>query len=299
MISIVIVNCNTSKLLCDCLKSAQKHCPEAEIIVVDNASRDDSVRMVLHDFKNVTLVQLPENRGSAGATNLGLRQASGEFLVLLNSDTILEDDSLTRCANWMDENPRIGACGPRLIDMDGHPQPCRYRFPRLSSHVREALRMKPKPAGALETEDGWIAGTALMIRREALEELGGRLDDAYWMYWEDADFSARLREKGWRTAEFADGHVRHCRGARDGGPDAVNRPDLYAWYAWGRLRWFHLYRPFWEAATLWCLELADVGRKFLRGLLRPARRAEWIHARALLGVLARRLVGMRPRVPGA
>ena len=303
MISIVIVSCNAKEALRDCLESIGKHCPDAEVIIVDNAGKDGSAKMVLDRFKGVTLVQLSDNRGFAGAGNFGIRQASGDYVVLLNSDTVLEDDSLTRCAAWMDEHPRVGACSPRLIGMDGNPRQCRYRYPRLSTHVREALRMKPKSVDSGGPEEGWIAGTALMIRREALKQLGGGLDDTYWMYWEDADFSARLKEAGWETAEFTDGHIRHCGdaggGDAGGGPDAVRRPDLYAWYAWGRLRWFRLHRPSWEGTALWCLELADVGWKYLRGLIRPKRRAEWIHARALLGVLGRRLLGLRPRIPGS
>ena len=147
-------------------------------------------------------------------------------------------------------------------------------------------------------DDRWLAGTALMIRHKALEQLDGALDDHHFMYWEDADFSARLLETGWKTVEYPLAHVRHYGGASGGGPDAVRRPDLYAWYAWGQHRWFFLHRPAWEAVSLWMLDFLDVFRKLIRGAIRPSRRAEWIHARALAGVLWQRLLRRTPPLPG-
>lgn len=304
MISIIIVSFNTRELLKNCLESVRRHCPEAEVIVVDNASHDGSADLVRDGFPEVMLVPLSENRGFAGGNNDGLKFASGDLLLLLNSDTVLEDDSLQRCARWMDEHPDVGAISPRLIGVDGKPQQCMHRFPSLKKRLRRTFWMKPKPepdgqsASGRLAGPGWLAGTALMIRREALRQCGGGLDDHYFMYWEDADLSAKLLEAGWKLAEHPDAHVRHYGGASGGGPDAVRRSDLYAWYAWGEHRWFVRHRPIREAVGLWVLDSLDVFRKFIRGAIHPARRSEWIHSRTLAGVLLRRLFGQTPSSPG-
>ncbi len=297
MISIIIVSYNTRDLLRQCLESLDRHCPEAEVIVVDNASRDDSAEMVRTGFPRVKLVPLSENRGFAGGNNEGLKQATGDLLLLLNSDTVLEDDSLQRCAAWMAEHQDVGALSPRLIGIDGKPQQCLHRFPNFGQRLRRALWMQPKPESGEQTGSTWLAGTALMIRREALKECGG-LDDTYFIYWEDADLSARLLEAGWKLAEYPDAHVRHYGGASGGGPDATRRPDLYAWYAWGEHRWFFRHRPAREALGLWMLDCVDVFRKFVRGAVHSTRRSEWLHSRTLAGVLWRRLLGRKPSLPG-
>ena len=292
MISIVIVNYNTRDLLADCLKSLGEHCPDAEIVVVDNASRDGSVAMVRDAFPAVTLVESETNLGFAGANNLGLAECRGEFLLLLNSDTVLEDDSLTRCADWLREHPEVGALSPRLVGVDGRPQRCLYRFPSLKAKLLEAVRVgapREPPEG-----DGWLAGTALMIRREALEGLGGRLDDQFFMYWEDADLSMRLRKAGWGLAALPGPHVRHYGGASGGGPDAVRRSDLHAWFVYGRHRWFAKHRPAWEALAAWALDLAEVPRKIVRGTIRPGRRHERSQAFVQAAVLGRVMFGMNP-----
>lgn len=131
-----------------------------------------------------------------------------------------------------------------------------------------------------------------------LESVGGGLDDGYFIYWEDADLSAALRRAGWELAVEPEALVRHVGGASGGGPGAGRRADLYAWYFWGKHRWFRRNRPWWEAAALVLLDVGDVPRKFLRGLRRPARRrAEWSHARVSLRVLALGLLGRKPTRP--
>lgn len=298
-LSLVIVSYNTRDLLRQCLASIGEHCPSAEVIVVDNASRDGSAAMVAEEFPGARLIASPSNDGFAAANNLGLARASGEFVVLLNSDTVLEDDSLSRCAAWMRAEPRLGAASPLLVGVDGRPQECFHRMPSLAGMLRRALRRPTPPLDGDRDPAGWLAGTALMVRREALEAAGGRLDDAYFMYWEDADLSARLREAGWDLARFSGGHVLHYGGASGGGDDANRRGDLYAWSCYGKYRWFARHRGAGEALGLWLFDWVEVARKLARGLARPARRHELGQARILAGVLARRALGLAPPRPGA
>ena len=297
MISILVVSYNTRELLAGCLRSIEAHCPGAEVVVVDNASRDGSAEMVADRFPAVRLVAERTNLGFAGANNAGLPHCRGESIVLFNSDAELVDDSLQRCADWLRDHPGLGAVSPRLIGFDDRPQRCRYRFPTLGQRLRVTLRLADAPDPDEQDDSGWLAGTALMIRREALEALGGRLDDGFFMYWEDADLSIRLRRGGWGLAVHPDARIRHHGGASGGGADASRRTDLYAWYAWGRHRWFAKHRPRWQSACLWLLDGIEVPRKAIRAAIRPRRRYEWPQARVLTRILLLRLVGATPPRP--
>lgn len=297
MLSIVIVSYNTCDLLDACLASIRQWCPSAQVIVVDNDSRDNSVAMTREKYANVLLIESKDNLGFAGANNTGIRKATGDFVLLLNSDTVLEDDSLNRCVDWMLQNPKVGAISPSLVGMDGKPQRCFHSFPSLKDRWDEAL-CRPTEKQDAVVEQGWLAGTALMMRREALQDIGGELDQRYWMYWEDADTSAKLLKAGWQVQEYCDASIRHYGGASGGGPDAGRRADLYAHYAWGEHRWFFKHRPLWESASIWFLDFVDLFRRTIRGVIRSGRRSELTHARVLASVLCFRLFGLRPPVPG-
>ena len=290
-----MVNYNTRDLLRVCLASVRRHEPTAQLIVVDNQSRDGSCDMVRAEFPEVTLIDAGGNLGFAGANNLGLAAATGEFLVLLNSDAELLDNTLSRCAARLHAEPELGAVHPHLIGVDGVAQLCEYRSPTLTDALRIALRRQPREP-ARQT---WLAGTALVIRRTALEAIGGRLDDGYFMYWEDADLSASLQAAGWHIAVEPTGLVRHHGGASGGGPDASRRTDLALWYQWGRHRWYRRHRPGWEAVGLGMLEASNSLRHLARGL---SYRGRWRAERAAAGVIVRvlllRLRGQSPPRPG-
>ena len=290
-LSLVIVSYNTRELLRQCLASIEQHEPEAETIVVDNASRDGSLDMVQEAFPRIKRIAMGWNAGFAAANNAGLAQAEGDYLVLLNSDTVLEDDSLGRCVLWMDAHPEIGASSPRLIGADDQPQECRYAFPSLANVVREVFRFAPVDD---PRKPGWLAGTALILRRKALESIGGGLDDNFWMYWEDADLSSRLLAAGWKLIPFEDGRIRHYGGASGGGLDSNRRADLHAWYLHGKYRWFAKHRGSAAQLAVLALDSIDIARKEIRGILRPSRAGERVHAR----VMARAVVnGVRRKSP--
>lgn len=294
-LSIIIVSYNTQTLLRQCLLSVQAYAPQAQVIVVDNASSDGSPEMVRMQFPDMELIETGGNIGFARANNAGLERATGRAVVLLNSDTMLEDDTLLRCAKWLYEHPCVGAVSPLLIGVDDQPQSCVYTIPTFAIKFREALRHAPYP----EPTEGnrWLAGTALMLRRAALDSVGGQLESSLFMYWEDADLSARLREAGWELAVFEDGHVRHHGGASGGGPDACRRPNLYAWWLYGKHAWFARHRPAWESGALWLLDAVDVFRKLVRGVVRGRVRREWQEASIVAGILGRRLLGISPPWP--
>lgn len=293
-ISVVIVNYNTRDLLKQCLESLEKFEPDAEAIVVDNASRDGSEGMVRESFPGVDVIQSGRNAGFAAANNLGLARATGDYVILLNSDTCLEEKALTATACWMDANPAVGATSPRLLGADGKPQTCQYPWPSAGDLWRQAIRLKPSRK---KTAGGWLAGTCLVLRREALERLGGRLDEHYWMYWEDADLSRQIASDGWALTPFEGAAIRHYGGASGGGADENRRADLHAWYLYGKHRWFRKNAGIAAATSVWLLDAFDLPRKWLRSLCRPERAAELDHARVQAAALWRGVRGIRPNVP--
>ena len=296
-LSLILVSFNTRDLLRQCLFSIARFCPEAQVIVVDNASCDQSADMVRAEFPDVLLIESETNLGFAGANNLGLAQAKGDFQVLLNSDTVLEDDTLTRCVRWMQADPKLGATSPRLIGIDDQYQTCAFRFLSLRDELAKAFRRPARPLVGDRDPESWLPGTALVIRREALASVGGRLDDEFFMYGEDADFSMRLRKAGWELAVFSDGRVRHYGGASGGGSDQRRRPDLEAWILYARYRWARRHLGWFGAAGIWGLDAIDVARMYLRGLVRGDFKTQAIYARVKAQSLARALVGRQPPRP--
>lgn len=299
-LSIVLVSFNTRALLRQCLLSLRTWCDFAEVIVVDNDSHDGSPEMVSAEFPESKLIRLNTNAGFAAANNVGMAQSTGEFVLLLNSDTVVEDDSLIRCLLRMQTQRCLGALSPALTGQDGRPQAARHRYPHLSDMAREALRLAPRSHDSLPDSEFWLAGTCLMIRREALDGTGGMLDDRLFMYWEDADLCRRLQDAGWSLDYFEEAAIRHYGGASGGGADEHRRPDLHAWYQYGRHHWFRQHRPRWHSVCLSLLELCDVPRLLLRSVARPAQQQKRQHAVASLSVLIRRLFGLAPKLlPGA
>ncbi len=294
-LSVVLVSYNTRELLRQCLESIRRHEPEAQVIVVDNGSRDDSPDMITTNFPEVTLIQMGWNAGFAAANNAGMAQSVGKTVVLLNSDTVLEDDTLSRATEWLKTRPEVGATSPKLMGNDGRPQECLYEFPSLRGLLRNAMRLPQSPP---TSKARWLAGTALTIRREALESIDNKLDDQFWMYWEDADLSARLLAKAWKVEAFEGGQIIHHGGASGGGADANRRADLQAWYVYGKHRWFTKHRSIAVASAVWLLDFLDVARMWGRSLIRADQRNARVYASVTARVLLDRLRGLRPPVPG-
>lgn len=284
-LSIIIVNYNTRKLTTDCLSSIRKWCPDAQVILVDNNSRDETVSEVRRDFPEVEVVALDSNVGFARGNNAGIPLARGRYVLFLNSDTIVEDFSLDRMVVWMNQHPKCGAASPRLIDVNGSEQQALHPYPSPSRRFREIFRFSPpKPT---KFGEFWLAGTCLLVRRKALEQAGGQLDPRHFMYWEDAQLCATIRKSGWELAYLSDCRIRHFGGASGGGSDSNRRLDLYSWYVWGRLAFVRRQMGAVAGALWWMMECGDVARKYLRGLLHPERSAEKGQARALLTVLTK------------
>jgi len=204
---------------------------EYDVIVVDNASSDGSPDMVAAEFPAARLIRNAENAGFARANNQGIVASSGCHIVLLNADTIMPARALTRLVDFMDAHPKVGACSPRLLRPDGTPQP--YAFgsdPTLGYLLCRGLcrllfrRSLHDWAVAEPIAVDWVSGACLMVRREAIEQVGG-LDEAIFMYFEDNDWCLRMRRAGWQVCYAPQVEITHL-----GGQSVAQNPAAQAAY---------------------------------------------------------------------
>ena len=283
ILSIVIVNWNTCELLRDCLEAllADPDSRRWEILVVDNASADDSVAMVRGCFPQVQLLASPENLGFSRGNNLALEQARGEYLLLLNSDTRVECGALGALVAFMAGQPRIGAAGPMLLNTDGSLQLSCGIAPSLRTEIVHKLllhRLFPffKLAGwdhRSARAVGWVSGACLLIRRQALEEVGP-LDPAIYMCCEDLEWCMRLARKDWQIFYYPFSRVVHLEGQSI-------RKNLGQMLVISQQSLFYLFQKHFGTGHLLLLRLLTLVEMVLRSVLwgglfvcLPARRAE-------------------------
>jgi GT2 family glycosyltransferase len=236
-LGIVIVNWNTRDLLRDCLKSLQAgdSSVSRRVIVVDNASTDRSAEMVETEFPSVEVIRNAVNGGFSQANNIGL-QALGfgwrvselpRYALLLNPDTVVPPDGLRLLIDKMDADTSIGIIGPRLVMPDGKLDlACRRSFPTPEVSLwRMTGLSKVFPKSRLfgrynmtyldehlETEVDCVVGAFMLVRREAIEQIG-LLDEAFWMYGEDIDWAFRIKQAGWKVLYFPRVTVLHVKRA--------------------------------------------------------------------------------------
>jgi GT2 family glycosyltransferase len=222
-VSVVIVSYNTRALLHDCLQAVRASTSIAlETFVVDNASPDGSGDMVAETFPEVHLIRSPENRGFAAANNLAIHDARGRYVLLLNPDTIVQPDTISRLAAFLDARPDVGITGPRVLNEDGSLQSCGYWYPtlleeiRLSRQVEKIARRvwgEPRhdPNPARETEVDWVDGCCLLIRRSVIGRIGP-LDEQYFLYAEELDWCRSATTAGWRIVTCPTAEMTHLRG---------------------------------------------------------------------------------------
>lgn len=225
-ISVIIISYNTRQMTLDCLRALEADLKDApaEIWVVDNASRDGSAEAIRAAFPQVRLIENPRNAGFGAANNLALRQAEGEFLLLLNSDAFVHPGAVAALAQYLRAHPRVGLVGPRLLNRDGSVQQSCYRYPSplraWMENLGIASLLSRHPVfgdyrrWAHETERSveWVIGACLLVRREAYEQAGG-FDEDFFMYQEETDWQRRLRDGGWEIAFTSAAQVTHLGGA--------------------------------------------------------------------------------------
>lgn len=215
-LSVVVVNFNTKKLLAECLQSAYASQrfdrKELEVIVVDNASSDGSVEMILDQFPETTVIRNPKNVGFSAGNNIGLQASNGEFLLLLNSDAMVEPNTLHEMVDLLKHDDTIGAATCRLELLNGKIDPASHRgFPtpwNAFTYMSGLERLFPRFKLFSGYHRGWenlsvthdvdsIVGAFFMTRKNVVKKVG-LLDEQFFMYGEDIDWCYRMKEAGYR-----------------------------------------------------------------------------------------------------
>lgn len=227
-LSVIIVNYNVRFFLEQAVRSTLKalELVEGELIVVDNASSDDSQSMMKELFPDVQYIYLNENLGFSKANNVGIKASKGEYVLLLNPDTVVAEDSFKICVDFMDQHPDAGGLGVHMIDGTGHflpeskrglptPKAAFYKIFGLSSLFPNSKTFGTYHLGYLDEEETHavdiLSGAFMVMRKEALDK-SGLLDETFFMYGEDIDLSYRLTKAGYKNYYLPEARIIHYKG---------------------------------------------------------------------------------------
>lgn len=221
VLSIILVNYNQRDYTAQCLNSLRKVAPalDYEIILVDNASHDGSIDWLEEQYPEAAVIRSPENRGIAGGNNLGIRAAQGRYVLLLNNDTLVLPGMLERATAYLDNHPKVGGVGGRLLNPDGTFQSGHVNFPSLWQEFLIASKLGPlfrphypsNPPGIEECEVDWMSTAFMAFRRDALEQVG-LVDEEYFIYSDETDLQYRLKQAGWQIVYLPDLQTIHFGG---------------------------------------------------------------------------------------
>lgn len=226
-LSIIITHHRTPELLRLCLnslKEASRNLP-CEIFVLDSEAQDEAEEMIKSDWPEIKFLPFEKNTGYAKIVNVGLSQARGEYLLVLNADIVAESDSLQKMIEYMDANPKTGLLGPQLLNFNGTIQDSCFRFHRPFTILCRRTFLGKTARGKKELarfvmadfdkqstrEVDWLLGAAMMIRREALKD-AGPMDERFFLYFEDTDWCRRFWAKSWSVVYFAQARMHHYHG---------------------------------------------------------------------------------------
>jgi GT2 family glycosyltransferase len=231
LVSVIIVNYNTFNITCDCIESTLRCTKNVayEIIVVDNASPNDNPDEFLDRFPSITLVKSRENGGFAKGNNQGIAVAKGDIVLLLNSDTILTEDSISIAAHELRKLADVGALGVRLVYPDGRIQHTARKFRTIRNElldfVRPLLLLIPyrKRSQSMlnqyfkadySTYCDWVMGAFMMFNKSLLDSMPGKkLDERFFMYGEDQLWCYQFSQLGYKSYFLADTTVIHINNA--------------------------------------------------------------------------------------
>jgi len=224
-VSVVVVTYNALPWVERALESVRGH----ETIVVDHGSTDGTLELVRERFPEARVIE-QENKGLGGGSNAGMRVATGDWFLLLNSDAWAVGDAIDRLVAFAEENPEAAVVGPRLLNPDGTLQRSVRGFPtlwRLATEYFFLRKLAPRSralnafygagfAHDRPLEADFLMGACLLIRREAADTVG-LFDEAFFMFSEETDWCYRFREAGWEVVFFPGAGCMHVRGAAHGG----------------------------------------------------------------------------------
>ena len=290
-VSIVIVNWNTCDILRSCLTSiADETRLPHEVIVVDNASHDNSVDMIRAEFPEIQLIANKENKGFAAANNQGLEIARGKNLLLLNPDTIILEGAIDTMIDWLNRHPDTGCVGCQVFEDADTIQRTSFADPgplNLALIEFGLYRMAPRHHLFGRPEYGdWdrdserdvdvVSGMFMLVPRHVLEAVG-LLDEAFFVYSEEADWCRRIRKAGWRCVFSPAARILHLDG---GGKSTTQiRSRMFVQMQKSKMIYLHKHYGLWGTLCGW---LIFVGSSILRFLLALAGRNDEAAARRRL-----------------
>jgi N-acetylglucosaminyl-diphospho-decaprenol L-rhamnosyltransferase len=268
-LAVVVVNYNTGAYLERCLRSAAEAAGDAvlEVVVVDNASHDESATEAAAAHPVVRLIQNRTNRGFAAAANQGMLATTAPFVLLLNPDAEIAAGTLGAFLKVAGDRPRAGVIGPIVRDPDGTIYPSARKIPSLGEALGHSFLGPFLPENRFsraykmaewdrrtERAVEWVSGSCMLLRRDALQEVG-MFDERYFMYVEDVDLCTRMRRAGWDVLFSPELEVLHVGGVSTRGSKRMtleHSKSIYRYYLkFGSAGWRALLRPFvWAALRL-------------------------------------------------
>lgn len=226
-LSIIVVNYNTKDLLVDCIDSIKKEGSnlKKEIIVIDNASQDDSKAYLEStqfkksgkNLKTKTILN-KKNLGFSKANNKGIKIAKGKYILLLNSDTKVKKGALDELIKFVRQTTEAGVVGPRLLNPDGSVQGSCFNFPSFQNAIREYFLGQKGAFGKYAPKENYpivvdaVVGAAFLITPQALQNVG-LLDEKYFFYYEDLDYCRRVKKQGMKVYYLPSSQIIHYHGA--------------------------------------------------------------------------------------
>ncbi|MGJ5633808.1 glycosyltransferase family 2 protein [Nostoc sp. CALU 1950] len=256
-VSVILVNYNGKEILLDCLNSIQKFIdiPNYEIILVDNASSDGSVELVAVNYPHIRLVKQIENRGFGAGNNVGAKFATGEFLFLLNTDTVLINNILPHLIQLMQADPQVGIIGPKLLNPDGSLQisvsPAlgikgEYEARQMHQAYQNISQQNLIEQKFQEIQEvDIVVGAAFFIRSSLFNDLGG-FDENFFMYFEESDLCQRAQYRGYKIIYTPDVSLIHLKGYSI--QKAANIMAIE--YRRSQIYYYQKHRPLWEQLLL-------------------------------------------------
>jgi GT2 family glycosyltransferase len=232
MLSIVITHHRTPVLLKLCLKSIRETIGhfKYEIIVVDSEGRPEDQewiqewfdKLATKDFPGIKFISFAENVGYAKVVNAGLKQAQGEYVLILNADIIILKNAIERLLKFMEEHPRVGIVGPQLLTFTNLVQDSCFRFPTLGTLIARRTFLGKLNWGRRKINQflirdwnhlsirkvDWLQGSAMLVRKTAIEKVG-LMDERFFMYLEDADWCRRFWQNGWQVVYLPSAQMAH------------------------------------------------------------------------------------------
>lgn len=226
-VSIIIINYNSFRMTSDCIRSVIRYTKEIsyEIILVDNASAESDPGLFLNEFPGIRLIRSDKNGGFAYGNNLGIAAATGDIILLLNSDTVLTEDSISLSARYLMAHPEAGVVSCRMTYPDGKIQYTARRFRSISWELLDLFRFIPmlmpystrakRMLGKYFRHDtnlqaDWLNGAFFMFPKKIMEQLpGNKLDDRFFMYGEDQLWCEQFKNLGYHHLFFADTTIIH------------------------------------------------------------------------------------------